>query len=210
MRQLTLTAGTVIVVVLAGSACATKGFVRREVDGVNGKVETLSRRKTTQQQTKENTARPLRSIRGRPVGQSPGAGTAATAQPRDHRARFGRSARPRPAWKQRQSAWCLRSSSTTVREFRSARPFRRNQTKLDGSSELEIRPGCLHRDRGPHGPTGSPDGNGSSAWLARKTKRYLTRLPDSAAQDNVISRDQFAPNGTAQARKSAVVIKVLA
>jgi len=42
----------------AGSACATKKFVRGEVDTVNGKVETISQSlEATQQQTKENAGR---------------------------------------------------------------------------------------------------------------------------------------------------------
>jgi len=42
----------------AGSACATKKFVRGQVDEVNGKVETLGQSlEATQQQTKENAGR---------------------------------------------------------------------------------------------------------------------------------------------------------
>ena len=43
---------------IAGSACATKGFVRESVGEVNQKVETLSQSlEQTQEQTRENTAR---------------------------------------------------------------------------------------------------------------------------------------------------------
>ncbi len=56
-----LTSGLVVVVCvigLAGSACATKRFVRESVGDVNNKVETLSQSlEATQQQTKENAAR---------------------------------------------------------------------------------------------------------------------------------------------------------
>jgi outer membrane protein OmpA-like peptidoglycan-associated protein len=42
----------------AGSACATKKFVRGQVDDVNGRVETLGQSlEATQQQTKENAGR---------------------------------------------------------------------------------------------------------------------------------------------------------
>jgi peptidoglycan-associated lipoprotein len=58
MRQLLITIAAVSVMAGAGSACATKKFVRNSVDEVNGKVETLSQSlEATQQQTKENTAR---------------------------------------------------------------------------------------------------------------------------------------------------------
>ena len=58
MRKVLITAAAVSVIAGAGSACATKKFVRGEVDTVNGKVETLSQSlETTQQQTKENAGR---------------------------------------------------------------------------------------------------------------------------------------------------------
>jgi peptidoglycan-associated lipoprotein len=58
MRQLLVTIAAVSVMAGAGTACATKKFVRTQVDEVNGKVETLSQSlEATQQQTKENTAR---------------------------------------------------------------------------------------------------------------------------------------------------------
>jgi peptidoglycan-associated lipoprotein len=48
----------VFVAALAGSACATKGFVRTEIDDVNGRVETLGQSiEATQQATKENAGR---------------------------------------------------------------------------------------------------------------------------------------------------------
>jgi outer membrane protein OmpA-like peptidoglycan-associated protein len=53
-----MTLAAVTVMAGAGSACATKKFVRGEVDGVNGRVETLSQSlEATQQQTKENAGR---------------------------------------------------------------------------------------------------------------------------------------------------------
>ena len=58
MRQLLITLMAVSVTAGAGSACATKKFVRGQVDDVNGKVETLSQSlEATQQQTKENAGR---------------------------------------------------------------------------------------------------------------------------------------------------------
>ena len=58
MRQVLITIAAVSVMAGAGSACATKKFVRGEVDKVNGKVETLSQSlEATQQQTKENAGR---------------------------------------------------------------------------------------------------------------------------------------------------------
>jgi peptidoglycan-associated lipoprotein len=58
MKQLLITMAAVSVMAGAGSACATKKFVRGEVDQVNGKVETLSQSlEATQQQTKDNAAR---------------------------------------------------------------------------------------------------------------------------------------------------------
>ena len=58
MRQLLITLAAVSVMAGAGSACATKKFVRGQVDQVNGKVETLSQSlEQTQQQTKENAAK---------------------------------------------------------------------------------------------------------------------------------------------------------
>ncbi|GAC1462804.1 MAG: hypothetical protein PVSMB1_13360 [Gemmatimonadaceae bacterium] len=58
MRQLLITIAAVSVMAGAGSACATKKFVRTQVDEVNGKVETLGQSlEATQQQTKENAAR---------------------------------------------------------------------------------------------------------------------------------------------------------
>jgi peptidoglycan-associated lipoprotein len=58
MRQLLITIAAVSVMAGAGSACATKKFVRTQVDEVNGKVETLGQSlEATQQQTKENASR---------------------------------------------------------------------------------------------------------------------------------------------------------
>jgi peptidoglycan-associated lipoprotein len=58
MRQLLITIMAVSVTAGAGSACATKKFVRGQVDDVNGKVETLGQSlEATQQQTKENAGR---------------------------------------------------------------------------------------------------------------------------------------------------------
>jgi len=58
MRQLLITLTAVSVMAGAGSACATKKFVRGQVDEVNGKVETLGQSlEATQQQTKENAGR---------------------------------------------------------------------------------------------------------------------------------------------------------
>ena len=58
MRQLLVTIAAVSVMAGAGTACATKKFVRGEVDQVNGKVETLGQSlEATQQQTKENAGR---------------------------------------------------------------------------------------------------------------------------------------------------------
>ncbi len=58
MRQLLITVAAVSVIAGAGSACATKKFVRTQVDEVNGKVETLGQSlEATQQQTKENASR---------------------------------------------------------------------------------------------------------------------------------------------------------
>jgi peptidoglycan-associated lipoprotein len=58
MRQLLITITAVSVMAGAGSACATKKFVRGQVDEVNGKVETLGQSlEATQQQTKENAGR---------------------------------------------------------------------------------------------------------------------------------------------------------
>jgi len=58
MRQLLITLTVVSVMAGAGSACATKKFVRGQVDEVNGKVETLGQSlEATQQQTKENAGR---------------------------------------------------------------------------------------------------------------------------------------------------------
>ena len=54
MRHLLITLMVASVTAGAGSACATKKFVRGQVDEVNGKVETLSQSlEATQQQTKE-------------------------------------------------------------------------------------------------------------------------------------------------------------
>ena len=54
MRQLVATLAAVTVMAGAGSACATKKFVRGQVDDVNGRVETLGQSlEATQQQTKE-------------------------------------------------------------------------------------------------------------------------------------------------------------
>jgi peptidoglycan-associated lipoprotein len=58
MRQVLIAFTAVTVMAGAGSACATKKFVRGQVDEVNGKVETLGQSlETTQQQTKENAGR---------------------------------------------------------------------------------------------------------------------------------------------------------
>jgi peptidoglycan-associated lipoprotein len=58
MRQLVITLATVTVMAGAGSACATKKFVRGQVDDVNGRVETLGQSlEATQQQTKDNAGR---------------------------------------------------------------------------------------------------------------------------------------------------------
>jgi len=58
MRRLLITFAAVSVMAGAGSACATKKFVRGQVDEVNGKVETLGQSlEATQQQTKENAGR---------------------------------------------------------------------------------------------------------------------------------------------------------
>jgi peptidoglycan-associated lipoprotein len=58
MRQLVVTVAAVAVMAGAGSACATKGFVRNSVGEVNDRVETLGQSiEATQQQTKENAAR---------------------------------------------------------------------------------------------------------------------------------------------------------
>jgi peptidoglycan-associated lipoprotein len=58
MRQLLVTITAVSVMAGAGTGCATKKFVRTQVDEVNGKVETLGQSlEATQQQTKENAGR---------------------------------------------------------------------------------------------------------------------------------------------------------
>jgi peptidoglycan-associated lipoprotein len=58
MRTVLKSALVVCVIGLAGTACATKGFVRQSVGEVNDKVETLGQSlEATQQQTKENAAR---------------------------------------------------------------------------------------------------------------------------------------------------------
>jgi len=58
MRRLLITVAAVTIMAGAGSACATKKFVRGQVDEVNGKVETLGQSlESTQQQTKENAGR---------------------------------------------------------------------------------------------------------------------------------------------------------
>ncbi len=58
MRQLVVTFAAVTMMAAAGSACATKKFVRGQVDDVNGRVETLGQSlEATQQQTKENAGR---------------------------------------------------------------------------------------------------------------------------------------------------------
>jgi len=55
MRKLLVTIAAISVMAGAGTACATKKFVRGQVDEVNGKVETLGQSlEATQQQTKEN------------------------------------------------------------------------------------------------------------------------------------------------------------
>jgi peptidoglycan-associated lipoprotein len=59
MMRRALTSGLLVCVFgVAGSGCATKGFVRESVGDVNEKVETLGQSlEATQQQTKENAAR---------------------------------------------------------------------------------------------------------------------------------------------------------
>jgi len=58
MRRLLITVAAVTIMAGAGSACATKKFVRGQVDEGNGKVETLGQSlESTQQQTKENAGR---------------------------------------------------------------------------------------------------------------------------------------------------------
>jgi outer membrane protein OmpA-like peptidoglycan-associated protein len=58
MKSIASAAAAVLMLALAGSACATKGFVRESVGGVNDKVETLGQSiEATQQATKENAAR---------------------------------------------------------------------------------------------------------------------------------------------------------
>ena len=58
MKQIGRTAAVVLAIVMAGSACATKRFVRESVGEVNDKVETLGQSlEATQQATKENAAR---------------------------------------------------------------------------------------------------------------------------------------------------------
>src|SRR5262245_57002252 len=58
MRQLVVTLAAISLMAGAGSACATKKFVRTQVGEVNTRVETLGQSlEATQQQTKENAAR---------------------------------------------------------------------------------------------------------------------------------------------------------
>jgi len=58
MKQIGRTAAVVLAIAFAGSACATKRFVRESVGEVNDKVETLGQSlEATQQATKENAAR---------------------------------------------------------------------------------------------------------------------------------------------------------
>ena len=58
MQKIAITVAAVAMMAAAGSACATKGFVRNSVGEVNDKVETLSQSiEATQQQTKENAGR---------------------------------------------------------------------------------------------------------------------------------------------------------
>ena len=58
MKQIGRTLVVVLAMAFAGSACATKGFVRESVGEVNDKVETLGQSlEATQQATKENAAR---------------------------------------------------------------------------------------------------------------------------------------------------------
>jgi peptidoglycan-associated lipoprotein len=58
MRQLIITVAAISIMAGAGAACATKKFVRGQVDEVNGKVETLGQSlEQTQQQTRENAGR---------------------------------------------------------------------------------------------------------------------------------------------------------
>ena len=58
LRKLFMAVPVTLLVVGGTTACATKKFVKGEVDTVNGKVETLSQSlEATQQQTKENAGR---------------------------------------------------------------------------------------------------------------------------------------------------------
>jgi outer membrane protein OmpA-like peptidoglycan-associated protein len=58
MKSIASAAAGVVMLALAGSACATKGFVRESVGDVNDKVETLGQSiEATQQQTRENATR---------------------------------------------------------------------------------------------------------------------------------------------------------
>jgi len=58
MRRVLITIAAVSIMAAGGTACATKKFVRGEVDTVNGKVETLGQSlEATQQATKENAGR---------------------------------------------------------------------------------------------------------------------------------------------------------
>jgi peptidoglycan-associated lipoprotein len=58
MKQIGRAAVAAVALALAGSACATKGFVRESVADVNDKVETVGQSlEATQQATKENAAR---------------------------------------------------------------------------------------------------------------------------------------------------------
>jgi peptidoglycan-associated lipoprotein len=228
MRQLTLTAGTVIVVVLAGSACATKGFVRREVDGVNGKVETLSQSlEATQQQTKENTARIAQvDQKVDQVGQSAQqAGTAAkTAQTSATTAQTSADAATakasavETASKRLVFEVVINDSEGNFALGKADLPAE-IKTKLDElASKLKTDPaGNFIEIEGHTDSTGSPDGN-DKLGLARaeNAKRYLYETYQIPLHKiNVISYGEekpVAPNGTraGRAQNRRVVIKVLA
>jgi TolA-binding protein len=99
MRHLLITLMVASVTAGAGSACATKKFVRGQVDEVNGKVETLSQSlEATQQQTKENAGR---------IAQVDQKADQAGAAARTRRTRPRRPAQPRIARRRRppQSTW---------------------------------------------------------------------------------------------------------
>jgi outer membrane murein-binding lipoprotein Lpp len=62
MHRALIAVAAVSIMALAGSACATKKFVKGEVDTVNGKVETLSQsiEATPQGASRRSTRRPTR------------------------------------------------------------------------------------------------------------------------------------------------------